>query len=514
MSDVDKKFFAVLVGIGLIILPIALRGTTIALWVSILIITIGFIGAYPVPKVKQIIGVPVLMIAIFAATAAYPSVMGEATFGQWWPTVSNSIDEAKEAVSPALQGFQGVQTNLGKGWTCLASPSQCYQMYQPETEVEKTYRALVVEDLKPLGIGKIDEPIDYEKKSEEPVFQTSFNIHNTLSIENYDNPPTVHDVEVESRPLFDAAQKETTLRGPEEIKIGSGGVLKGRKCEGGSKCDIGEFHPQEMGNYIMSYYPDNFTSNAAPGQYVKYGVDVKYDVSTHSVLDAEVVKSSRYDELAQKGELEFYEPSSTFEWGPISIGIAASRQQPLRGGDHIPVIVSVTNRGSGYLYEINDFNISSSLTEEGLSVECEDKLLGTSDDAVEFFNKKSSIADLLTMDCGGGLRGSLCEVGKEQVDEVGEYIGLKSENPIQAKCVVTVEDPEEVRKTHGITVDLDYTYRVSQTDNIEAMYECVPDELLNLPDKIEKEVKISEKYQCEDDTMTCNEEGICESESN
>lgn len=429
----DSPIFGFATGFGLISGILALQGTPFAMFAFFLMILVGVVTGLPVPSARPLIGIPLLFLALMSATTAYPSVMGEAVFGGWWPTVNAQIQGFQESMGPAMGGFTDIQTSLGRGWTCLASPAQCYQMYQPKTKTEKGYRALTITKFQPLGIGKITSPPSSDNPYE---LQVLVQVDNQLTSEKVDDPPTIEPVTIEIKELKSMTEKTN----PKEQKTiaSAGKKLSGTDCSpNGGTCDSLKFYPGFAGTYTGTY---KVTEALEPGRYVQYGVGVNYPVKSGGALDVEILNSREFDRLARRNELDFHEPTSTFEWGPASIGLAASRLQPIEEKSSVPIIVSLTNRGGGYITSIEEVKV-----------------------------KLNGLAEEEKLD----LTEDLSNILQTKIDNYDKNVeGLKPQDSLIASEMVEVTEIDVPRKTYGLTVNVKYDYTFSETGFIGTQYEC------------------------------------------
>ncbi len=450
----ENMWFGALVFIGIVFGVASLTGQPFAIFGFVLIILLSCIIVTPEPSVRPIIGVPVLFMALMIATTAYPQVMGEAVFGNWWPAVNQRIEAVQDVVAPATMGFYDVQDTLGTGWTCLISPEECYQMFRPDTEVEKSYVALAITRPEPLGVGTIREPLASGNGAE---FEYQFHASNELTYEDVESPPTIEDITFSSLQMYDSSSREFTRKGPvrkdipsysrfeagcPDDKVESGTGERGDVCEG---LDLS---PGEERTFLVRHY--DFAEDVSPGNYLRYGVTAEYTVDTHADLDIEIVSRDSYRDLSRQ---DFYEPSSRFEWGPVSVGLGVSRQQPIREGDTQPLFFPVTNRGQGYLKGI-----------ESLEILLDGEPLGDcSGDIKEFLNDEIN------------------RTKDQQQEDIpsGERLGLESGETIDAVCTIDgskFKIDEGPDREIGLVVDIDYTYEASSVGTVENIYACANDD--------------------------------------
>ncbi len=407
----------------------ALLGEPFALVIYTGIVSMGLLVAIPIPEARPVMGVMVLPIALMAASAAYPEIMGEAVFGEWWPTVRARAEELQQTMAPAMEGFTQVQDTLGTGWECLGSPMDCYEMWEAEGEVEKEYRALRVGIPEPVGIGRVGDIS--ELGSNEEAFSAHFEVENMLSHANYINPPIIEDVSISAMDAEDV--------GTDRI-FGDGGDVSGPNCGDDDVCEVGDIPPGVMHLYSLTYEGRHFDLDKFepdPGDYIRYGVTASYSVTTSSILDLEVMNSDRFEDLTTWGELDFYYEPSTYEWGPIEVGISAGRQQPVKGGEDSPIIITLRNNDRGYLTDIKDLTIVS----------------------------EGDLADFDDCDFKGDFKSRLDDIDSRGLEPSGSEF-----DSITEQCMVGIEDPEQMSTTFDIRVDLEYEYEVESTGRVEVMY--------------------------------------------
>ncbi|GEM_PF-2789403 len=547
--------------IAMILGIVALWDNPIAMILFVSIITTGLMIAILVPQAKGVFGVFVVAIALMSLTASYPDIMGTAVFGEWWPTVRARAEEIGQAASPAMEGFTSMQESLGRGWTCLSSPMECYDMFDARGEVEKEYQALRLSRPDPIGLGRVGNVAEMDEDS--TVFSSTFEIENRLSHDDYINPPVIRelrmkpkDVEFIGRPDADIAATGGNIVGPhcddtddvtddypchieslnpgvmhqyqvefsrehfndpyhlvplwldeaEDVLSSIIGSDRVRRMENEiddrideaedkkDKIDVVTDTIKEVIGEVDSGLADSVASETGgalddiiddldereiprvsidvaensmrrllrredlddladdldvldllwrgqvqPGDQLRYGIDANYVVNTSSLLEVEIIDSSRFMELSERGDLEFHQPISRFEWGPVEIGMAASRQQPIRGGESIPLILTLRNQDDGQMKSLEDISITTSDDEwlEGLD-ECD-------------FAKKYD----------------------DKFDDLG-WFGLQPRgseyDSLTMSCTIDVNEPTEITETRDLRVDMSYIYKMETTDVIEVLY--------------------------------------------
>lgn len=456
----SSLWFGSFVAIGLLLGIWSLSGTVLAVIVFSIIVLVGYIGGLPVPDARPILGIPIVVVALFAATAAYPQVMGEAMFGQWWPTVNQRIEAAQTAVSPAMREFTQVQDTLGTGWQCLVSPQECYQLFRPDTEVEKSYRALAITRPEPMGVGEIREPL-----TEGDGFSYRFYASNELTEEEVDAPPTIEGITFSPMQMYDSSEKERTVKGPVTKDIKSQSYFEtGPGCEDDTECEGVDLRPGQEATFMVEH--PHFWDDVDPGHYLRYGVEAEYNVDTYADLDVEVVTDDVYRDLT---EGDFFEPTSRFEWGPVAVGMGVARQQPINEDQSQPLFFPVTNRGQGYLKQIESLSIS--LDDEPLD-DC-------SEDIMEFVNNE--IEDMME--------------DQERNLPSEEKLGLEPDKTIDAACTIPdgmfdVEEGPDTEMT--LLAEMEYKYEVKEVNTIQVMYACLDDD------------DCDDEYECDQSTWECS----------
>lgn len=431
--------------VGLLLGAWALVGSTVAVVIFSSVVFLGLMTAVPLPEARPVMGMIILPMAVMAATAAYPSVMGEAVFGGWWPTVYSRVRGVQRSMGPMMQQFGQVQTSLGRGWTCLASPQECYKIYKPNTQVEESYASLSFTELSPMGIPRITAPPDKVDGGYE--FKAITTLENQLQEEKINN------IEVSGISLKRLSKKKNPQEKEDVATVGSA-KISGGECWKEETCTISKLLPGSTRQLTLDY---RINGQVPPGGYVQYGARAEFDISTSATLDIEILSEEEWKELSKAGKLSREEKTSTFRWGPVSIGVSAARKQPLKEGWTVPVTLSFENRGQGAMtgaptvsFEHSSEKLQSELNDCKKSLE---KGLRTS-----FDNKKVKI--------GEGSDGKSIE-------------GLPEGEHLLASCSITLPKnlpPEGVAKrTVGLTADASYTYQISRTNFIEVLYGCVDD---------------------------------------
>ncbi|MFP4116676.1 MAG: hypothetical protein ACLFQ8_00010 [Candidatus Aenigmatarchaeota archaeon] len=434
-----KNGFNGLAGLaGLVSGIIAVSSSPIGMVLFLVVVSTGLMVAIPIPEARPIMGVIILPIALMAMTASYPDVMGESVFGEWWPTVNAKMQEVQKTASPAMSEFTEVQGTLGKGWTCLSSPVECYRMYEAEGEVEKEYQALGISRLDPIGIGRVSDVTELDEP-ESTAFSSTFSIKNALESDEYINSPVIRDLDLK-------AKKAEFIGRSEKDTATERGDIVGPHCNDDGECDIDRLDPGVEHQYRVKYLKKHFKESPA-GDQLKYGVEAEYNVNTSSVLDVEIMNSSEFMDRSARDEIDFRNPESTYEWGPIEIGMAASRQQPIEGDESISLTVTLKNRDSGYmpLSKLEDIDITTSNAE----------WLKDGEDELDECNIKDKL-----------------EKEFDKIDAEGLQAKDKEYNSITVSCDVEVDELSDVpSRTYDLRIDMSYRYAMETTSSIEVMYD-------------------------------------------
>ncbi len=432
-ASIQSKFVTIPGFIALIIGIVVLWDSPIAMVLFGSVVTLSILTGALVTDAKGIIGVFAIAVSLMAMTASYPDVMGTAVFGEWWPTVRARVDEVERALSPAMGGFTQTQDTLGRGWTCLASPMDCYDMFEAGGEVEKEYQALRLSRPDPIGLGRIGNVAEMDEDS--TVFSSTFEIENKLSHDDYINPPVIRELTLKP--------KDVEFVGREDLDIAAtGGNIVGPHCSD-DVCDIESLNPGVIHQYQVEFPREIFDEDALedmnPGDQLRYGIDARYVVDTSSLLEVEIIDSTRFMELSERGDLDFHQPLSRYEWGPVEIGMAASRQQPIRGGESMPLILTLRNQDDGWVESLNSISIGTS--EEGWVGGLED---------CDFSQKYEDNFD---------------DLGWDGLQPKGD-----EHDSLTMSCTIEVDEPEDITETKDLRVDMSYEYRMETTDTIEVMY--------------------------------------------
>ncbi|RLJ02157.1 MAG: hypothetical protein DRP11_03365, partial [Candidatus Aenigmatarchaeota archaeon] len=307
-----------------------------------------------------------------------------------------------------------------------------------------------------LGIEEINKKIteDYE-------FSAVLDIENTLKIEETGQPISIQAM-ITGINLRYTTGKKLTEKGTEYKYItGSTTTISGGSCVESNYCKD-TLYPGQANEYIVKYTIPAGTTGLA-GKYLEYGVEVTYNVSTSAVQDVEVISKEERDRRSMSQTLKFRDTPSYFRWGPVEVGLAVGRKQPLIEGYRVPVFITFTNGGRGEIKGPDDIERIVVRFPEGMTNIKECDVTEPMREMIRNLNDAKGI----------GL-------------EPGEYITVRCPETIEIK------KPDGPSRTYGVTADVIYHYTVSQTRNIQVMYECDTDN------------------DCEDPKIyNCNSDGYC-----
>jgi len=163
---------------------LVLAGTAIAYWGDLELFSapgiifglVGFTGAIVAfsthSNERGVAGVPIIIILLLTITTVYPSILGEAIFGQWWPTVQHTVSGV---TAPIITAFEQVQTGMSDAWLMMTCPS-CYY--------EKKTRARQIKSGRTTGTVRGIEITKFESFMSEVDPLQTYSLAGTIELEN------------------------------------------------------------------------------------------------------------------------------------------------------------------------------------------------------------------------------------------------------------------------------------------------------------------------------------------
>ncbi len=410
------------------------------------VVGLGILASVPVDKAKTFIGVPILVVALASTAIAYPDIMGEAVFGDWWPTIDYNIDQI---AGPIMENLGSPLGTLGYGYSCLANPIACYQDYKPKTYTKRSIKAVEVTDLQIFGNENIEKPGEVliigriENKGDRSAYDISI-----TPIEPYYTQGTL-----------------------EEERILAGTVSM--TCEDGNtanpSCPLPKLIPGEMREIVLRYNIDNLVS----GNYVSYGVNISYDLSVEGLVDVMIMNKSYYYRLDRNGKLDVKEQVTEDTGGPVRLGIALMRNNmPVRDDlEEVPVMLYLENVANGYVDNIKYARVDVSDIEGTEDTYCEPSL-GDDNDL-----KLRGLAEYM---------------------DGNETIG----KPVKAICISRIPNIDVEQKTFALTGLVNYTY-VDKIENkmkvsFGSYMECI------CQDPTSGQMKTLRIYECGSGNSACS----------
>jgi len=415
--------------------PLPISQGLIGYFLFLVIVTAGILAAAPVVNARPLIGVPIIFLAIMSATIAYPDIMGQATFGVWWPTIDRTIENT---FGPLQNAITGPFMTLQRGYACLADPVGCMQNYKPQTSTKETPKAVEITSLEPLGADSIDIP-----------GQTLLVL---LDVQNFGKDEADNIIIHPIQPMYSQGTATGESFGKAYIKTN-----KGWK----SNYVIPKLLPNEVREFILNY---TFYENASNGDmylrrgnYVTYGAYISYEYNVSGRLEVDIMDTDYYYKLAKNDKLNRREQITEDTGGPVRLGIAVMKNEmPIPDGQtintEVPILIYIENQGNGEVYKLDNI-----------------------------------IVDLTNLGDDNGY----CTLGKNIQNLHQGYLYKKSLGPgdsAKGLCFATLPDINVDQKTYLVTANMTYNYRFYKYDKIPvnfgamAQCECVNEKDENVKD--------------------------------
>lgn len=405
----------------------------------ILIVTFGVISAAPVVNARPLIGVPIIFIAIMSATVAYPDIMGEATFGVWWPKIDHFMESN---INPILQSLKQPLGTFGEGFRALSNPVAYYQDYQPQTSTKETVSAVEITSLEPIGPEKIT--------------MSHQNFPVSLVVENKGSK-LAKNIKVDPDPpeySHGTAAGETA--GSVEIM-----------CEEGFEgtCGIDKLWPEGLREFVLNYtVGEGDGGYLQRGNYITMAANIQYKYNVSGKVELEVLNKDYYNKLARSDNLNKRELTTQDTGGPVRLGVALMKNKmPIRDDiPGLPIMLYLENQGPGVIGKIESayIDISDLSEEEGKTIYC------TAGDV----SKGDKQKDLK------GLEDYMIGIEKE-----GGKI-VKQGEKLKAYCFAKVPDIDVDQKTYQLRGMVQYKYYDDEEYQMEVDFgalfkcECINDE--------------------------------------
>jgi len=330
-------------GAGIIFGSLALSGSPIGFFLFVIIVTVGIIAAAPVVSARPLIGVPIIFLAIMAATFAYPDIMGQATFGVWWPTIDRTIENT---LGPLQSTIMGPFASMQRGYACLADPVGCMQNYQPQTSTKEVPRAVEITSLEPMGADSVTMPDQ--------------DLLVLLDVQNL-GKDAAENIYVE--PIQPRYSQGT----PTGKKFGKATIIADNEQK--SEYKISKLLKNELREFVLNYTFGEESGGKTylrRGNFITYGAKIKYNYNVSAKLKVNIMNHNYYYNLAKNDKLTRAEQITEDTGGPVRLGIAVMKNEmpiPDNIGAKVPVMVYIENQGQGTIYKIN--NIYVDLTSLG-----------------------------------------------------------------------------------------------------------------------------------------------------
>jgi len=371
------------------------------------IVGAGILSAVPVDRAKTLIGIPIVMLALFSTTIAYPDVMGVAVFGQWWPSIETSI---QNTISPILENVRSPFETLQSGYECLKDPIACQRRFEPKTHTKEIKKSLEIVSLEP-SIDSVTLPGE------------EFFVLATIENKGNEEIKNIHVGVVE--PVYTHTSEGVRRGDP----AGNASMTCPDTGETGKECVIDKLIPGEVKQFMIEY---TLKEELIGGNYISYGINLTYDFNVKGQLRVLVYDSDYMDKLSKNKKLSFSEQITEDTGGPVRLGLAVMKNKmPIRDNlKGVPVMLYLENQLQGTVMKINKAVVDVSDL-EGNETYC-------------------------TLGEGGK---KLTEVTKETTIEPQEYAKFI--------CISQIPDIGVEQKTFTVRGDVEYTYLLNETGELQ-----------------------------------------------
>lgn len=397
----------------------------------ILIVTFGVVSAAPVVNARPLIGVPIIFIAIMSATVAYPDIMGEATFGQWWPKIDHFMESN---INPILQNLKKPLGTIGEGFRAISNPVAYYQNYQPQTSTKETVNAVEISSFEPIGPEKIT------------MSQQAFPV--SLVVENKGGE-LAKNIKVDPEP---PEYSSGTAAGE---TAGSVVIRYGENTTPTSKID--KLWPGGLREFVLNYTVGE-GEYLQRGNYITMPAKIRYKYNVSGKVELEVLNKDYYNKLARSDNLNKRELTTQDTGGPVRLGVALMKNKmPIKDNTPgLPIMLYLENQGPGVIGKVESayIDISDLSEEEGKTIYC------TAGD-VSKGDKQENLQGL-----EGYMKGT---------DETGGKI-LKQGEKLKAYCFADVPNINVDQKTYQLRGEVQYQYYDEEEYEMEvdfgALFKC------------------------------------------
>lgn len=402
-----------------------------------IVVGVGVFAGMPkdAAEARPFIGIPVLLFGLVMSSLAYPSVLGEAIFGPWWPTIQNSYLQMTASFAPNFSGMSQFFGTMSKGMNCLTSPATCYQEDTvTDAKSQKGAGTLRITDFRPLTDARISSP---------PSENNVYNLTVSLRLTNGAKETPIGGLKV----MAGVANLLMESEGhPEGIPIDHNITIEGdcaQAIENGTTVCVypdGDYMtPEESRNHIIIYH---IKGKIPPGQYVTYTANVSYTFNASAALDIEVMNEQYMRQLAKDKPIVYRKVSSSYTGGPVEVAISTN-EQPIKGGSTTPLILSVENRAEGEVKAIANAKL---------------------------------IVPSAFGNFGNNTTGNyIVDLTNELDKQLNIPKSSDSTLPPLATRVVKTKNPAENTRTFGLNAEVSYTYLISRKGTIQVLYQCAAD---------------------------------------
>ncbi len=324
---------------------------------------------------RAALGIPFMFILLFLFTTQYPSFLGQAVFGNYWPQVSTT---AENIVGPLSTAFTQALNSGQDAWEILTCPACYYQKQIARQQASAstltqggTTQAIEINNFDLLGTTILDPTkdtlislIELENRGEFDSSAIKVDIfgtwENTSAASNEPRFVTVGQFDPGSITCSSNGANSTAGQAgtcswinalPHEIKQGTFRFAKdswkGTNPANGAEVKLGEIVISSDGTQTYKY----------GGQTVRINANYTFNYNVNVSIPIEILNRTLYDSLLQARQISLQQPNeSQYSGGPIKATIRTEKQ-PVRDNEQSTVIFSIVNEGSGTLDRLDDYSI-------------------------------------------------------------------------------------------------------------------------------------------------------------
>ncbi len=349
---------------------------------------------------RSYIGVIILSVALIAYSSAFPTTVGTAVFGMWWPTIQHTISTI---TSPIGNTFEQMQTGLNDAWLMMTCPTCYYEKKQREEQIKNS---------RSQGSIKSIEITKFELLMPEIDPSQTYSLAGTIELENQ-GEFIANNVTLKLGGIYATNErgKKEPVKGVKSTFVScTGAKPEGNECKWNSKTYPGDvkmaafkynvyesdlnkcncrnskgiilkgyesinctegclkFYKDCLENEKDSYNKDDYSSveefckdkyfcNPSTsciksyiysGNFATLKAEYTYSYAVNVSLPVEIMDAELFEQKLRDKKIKPKQITSTYSGGPIKATIF-TQKQPLRSGESSIGKFSIYNTGNGII---------------------------------------------------------------------------------------------------------------------------------------------------------------------